>query len=49
MAPARAYAAPIRKSAVPHFGHLPFMAGFPFFSFTFFASAISLFARHFTQ
>ncbi len=47
--PSGAYAAPIRNSVVPHFGHLPFIAGFPFLSFTFFASAISRFARHFTQ
>jgi len=43
------YTAPIRNSVVPHFGHLPFIAGFPFLSFTFFGSAISRFARHFTQ
>src|SRR5881628_3152861 len=39
----------MRNRVVPHFGHLPFIAGFPFFSFTFFGSAISRFARHFTQ
>jgi len=43
------YAAPMRNRVVPHFGHLPFIAGFPFFSFTFFGSDISRFARHFTQ
>src|SRR5213594_1178300 len=39
----------MRNRVVPHFGHLPFIAGFPFFNFTFFGSSISRFARHFTQ
>ena len=43
------YTAPMRNRVVPHFGHLPFIAGFPFFNFTFFGSDISRFARHFTQ
>jgi hypothetical protein len=34
---------------VPHVGHLPFIAGFPFFNVTFTAAGSSLFARHFTQ
>lgn len=34
---------------VPHVGHLPFIAGFPFFIVTFTALGSSLFARHFTQ
>src|SRR3990170_3759366 len=34
---------------VPQTGHLPFIAGFPFFSVTFFASLISRFVLHFTQ
>ena len=42
-------AAPIRMIEVPHTGHLPFMAGFPFFSVTAAASFISRFALHFTQ
>ena len=44
-----AYAAPIRNSVVPHTGHLPRIAGLPFLSVTLFGSAISRFARHFTQ
>jgi len=42
-------AAPIRMIVVPHTGHLPFIAGLPFFSFTATASLISRLARHFTQ
>ena len=43
------FAAPIRMIVVPHTGHLPFIAGLPFFSFTATASLISRLARHFTQ
>ena len=45
----RYFAAPIRIIVVPQTGHLPFIAGFPFFSFTATAFLISRFARHFTQ
>jgi len=34
---------------VPQTGHLPFIAGFPFFNLTATALLISRFARHFTQ
>ncbi|TSC73065.1 MAG: hypothetical protein G01um101438_88 [Parcubacteria group bacterium Gr01-1014_38] len=40
---------PIRIMEVPHTGHVPFVAGFPFFSVTGFGSFISRFALHFTQ
>ena len=40
---------PIRKTLVPHFGHVPFTAGRPFFSVVSLGSLISLFALHFTQ
>src|SRR5712691_7388175 len=43
------FAAPIRIIVVPHTGHLPFIAGLPFFSLTATASLISRLARHFTQ
>ena len=43
------FAAPIRIIVVPQTGHFPFIAGFPFFSFTATASLMSRFARHFTQ
>src|SRR3989454_3163706 len=43
------FAAPIRMIVVPHTGHLPFIAGLPFFSLTATASLISRLARHFTQ
>ena len=43
------FAAPIRIIVVPQTGHLPFMAGLPFFSFTATAFLISRLARHFTQ
>lgn len=46
---ARYFAAPIRIIVVPQTGRLPFIAGFPFFSFTGFASLISRACRHFTQ
>jgi len=39
----------MRMIVVPQTGHLPFMAGFPFFSVTDAASFISRFALHFTQ
>ena len=34
---------------VPHTGHFPFVAGFPFFSVTATGSFISRLALHFTQ
>lgn len=34
---------------VPHVGHLPFIAGLPFFKVTATAAGSSFFARHFTQ
>ncbi len=34
---------------VPQVGHLPFIAGLPFFMVTFLASEISFFSLHFTQ
>jgi len=34
---------------VPHLGQVPFNAGLPFFSLTFFGFFISLFFLHFTQ
>ena len=40
---------PIRKTLVPHFGHVPFTAGRPFFSLVSLGFLISLFALHFTQ
>ena len=40
---------PIRKTLVPHFGHVPFTAGRPFFSLVSLGSLISLLALHFTQ
>ena len=40
---------PIRKTLVPHFGHVPFTAGRPFFSLVSLGSFISLLALHFTQ
>lgn len=44
------YAAlPILNIDVPQTGHLPFIAGLPFFMVTATASGSSLFARHFTQ
>lgn len=43
------YILPILKTLVPHFGHVPFTAGRPFFSLVSLGSLISLFARHFTQ
>ncbi len=45
----RHFAAPIRMIVVPHTGHLPFVAGLPFFRVTGLASFISRFALHFTQ
>src|SRR2546427_11931402 len=43
------FAAPIRIIVVPQTGHLPFIAGLPFFSLTATGFFISRFARHFTQ
>jgi len=40
---------PILKTFVPHFGHEPFVAGFPFFNLTFFGSFISTDFLHLTQ
>jgi hypothetical protein len=43
------FAAPMRMIVVPHTGHFPFIAGFPFARLTATASLMSRFARHFTQ
>ncbi len=40
---------PIRKTLVPHLGHVPFTAGRPFFSLVSSGSLMSLLALHFTQ
>jgi len=40
---------PIRKTLVPHVGHVPFTAGRPFFSLTSSGSLMSRFSLHFTQ
>ncbi len=40
---------PIRKTLVPHSGHVPFTAGRPFFSLVSSGSLMSLLALHFTQ
>ncbi len=40
---------PIRKTLVPHVGHVPFTAGRPFFSVVSSGSLMSLFSLHFTQ
>jgi hypothetical protein len=40
---------PIRKTLVPHVGHVPFTAGRPFLSVVSLGSLISLFSLHFTQ
>jgi len=40
---------PIRKTLVPHSGHVPFTAGRPFFSLVSLGSFMSLLALHFTQ
>ena len=42
-------AAPILYIPVPHTGHLPFIAGLPFFMVTGCAFGSSRFARHLTQ
>lgn len=39
----------MRIIVVPHTGHVPFVAGLPFFKVTGFGSFISRFALHFTQ
>ncbi len=43
------YIFPIRKTLVPHLGHVPFTAGRPFFSLVSLGSLTSLLALHFTQ
>lgn len=45
----KAYLAPILYIPVPQTGHLPFIAGLPFFIVTFSGFSTSLFARHLTQ
>jgi len=40
---------PIRNMFVLHVGHIPFVAGLPFFRVTADVPFISLFALHFTQ
>ncbi len=40
---------PIRKTLVPHSGHVPFTAGRPFFSLVSSGFLMSLLALHFTQ
>ena len=41
--------APIRKTLLPHFGHVPFMAGLPFFIVIFCGFWISTFILSLTQ
>ena len=43
------YAFPILNIFVPHTGHVPWVAGLPFFMVMLFGSFISRFVRHFTQ
>lgn len=43
------FAAPMRMIVVPQTGHLPFIAGFPFFRVIATGSFISRLALHFTQ
>jgi len=43
------YAFPILNIFVPHTGHVPWVAGLPFFMVIDLGSFISLLARHFTQ
>ncbi len=43
------YLPPILNIPVPHTGHLPFIAGLPFFNVTGTAVGSSRFARHLTQ
>jgi len=43
------YAFPILNILVPHTGHVPCVAGLPFFIVMLLVSLISLLARHFTQ
>lgn len=45
----RSFYPPILYIPVPQTGHLPFIAGLPFFIVTFTALGSSRFARHFTQ
>jgi hypothetical protein len=43
------YALPILNIEMPHVGHVPFVAGFPFFMVTAWVLFISLLSLHFTQ
>tara|TARA_B100001765_G_scaffold194759_1_gene143810 strand:- start:901 stop:1101 length:201 start_codon:yes stop_codon:yes gene_type:complete len=43
------YGFPMRKTLVPHSGHLPLTAGRPFFSLVISGSLISLLSLHLTQ
>ena len=45
----QAYALPMRYIFVPQTGHVPWVAGRPFFRVTFCGFRISLLARHFRQ
>jgi len=43
------YALPILNIEMPHVGHVPFVAGLPFFMVTAWVLFISLLSLHFTQ
>jgi hypothetical protein len=43
------YALPILNIEMPHVGHVPFVAGLPFFIVTAWVPFISLLSLHFTQ
>ena len=43
------YALPILNIEMPHVGHVPFVAGLPFFMVTAWVPFISLLSLHFTQ
>tara|TARA_B100000427_G_scaffold267496_1_gene233177 strand:+ start:943 stop:1125 length:183 start_codon:yes stop_codon:yes gene_type:complete len=43
------YALPILNIDMPHVGHVPFVAGLPFFIVTAWVPFISLLSLHFTQ
>ena len=43
------YALPILNIEIPHVGHVPFVAGLPFFIVTAWVLFISLLSLHFTQ
>jgi hypothetical protein len=43
------YALPILNIEIPHVGHVPFVAGLPFFMVTAWVLFISLLSLHFTQ